>query len=505
MASGGGAAGLARGTAAAGAARPDWRAWTPALLARGGGAAVLAALFHAETLAAVRVWNESTAFGHCYLVAPIAGWLAWERRGAWAVLSPRPRPSVALLALPLAGIWFAADRLGLMEGRQLAVLAVVWVLVFAVLGPRIGWALAVPLAYLVFLVPFGGFLVPALQGFTARFIDAGLALLDIPHLVTATLIEIPEGNFRVAEACAGLRFLIAAIAFGALYACVIYRDPWRRVGFIAACVAVPVLANGARALGIVLLGHARGSAEAGAVDHVVYGWLFFRLVIVLLLLLGLPFRQDSRPFVPILSPSPPPQAAARSPLVAMAALLLLAASGPATAAWLDQRAQALEAALTGTVDRLAAALVAPPGCVAAPPDGGPRRFACGGVQLEMRVRVFGPLAGPAVLAAWRDATSWASKEDADTTWLDLPNGRWLLVATHDPDRAAAAALWLDGAPAVPGLALRQRLALATIGLGRAPVTLATIDTAATGPAALAAIRALARAWPAMAVRGTELP
>ncbi len=456
---------------------------------------MLAALFHAEATAAFRVWNESTAFGHCYLVLPIAGWLAWERRGAWAVLTPRPLPWLAALALPLAGVWFAAERLGIMEGRQLAALGVVWLLAFAVLGLPIGRALAVPLGYLVFLVPFGAFAVPALQDFTARFVDVGLDVLDIPHMVTATLIEIPEGNFRVAEACAGLRFLTAAIAFGALYACVMYRDPWRRVAFIAVCVVVPVLANGARALGIAVLGHIRGSAAAGAVDHVLYGWLFFGLVIVLLLLLGLPFRQDSSAVAPPFQPTAPlaPATRSRRAAVATVALLLLAAAGPAAAGWLDLRARAQEAALAGDAARLAAALVVPPGCTAAPAEGGLRRFDCGGAKLELRIRVFGALAGPAVLAAWRDATTWASAEDATSTWLEAPAGRWLLVTTTDPDRSAAAALWLDGAPAGSGLALRRRLALGGIGMAGGSAVLATI--AAAGPAVRGAVRAVALAQP----------
>src|ERR1700742_3821081 len=99
-------------------------------------------------------------------------------------------------------------------------------------------ALSAPLLYLFFLVPFGAFLTPVLQGFTAHFIDVGLGVLGIPHVVDAYFIEIPEGRFVVAEACAGLRFLIASIAFGVLYACLMYRGIWRRLGFIAASMVV---------------------------------------------------------------------------------------------------------------------------------------------------------------------------------------------------------------------------------------------------------------------------
>ena len=43
------------------------------------------------------------------------------------------------------------------------------------------------------------------------------------------------------------------------------------------------------------LGHLLGSAQAAATDHVLYGWIFFSIVILLLIVIGLPFRQDDQP------------------------------------------------------------------------------------------------------------------------------------------------------------------------------------------------------------------
>ena len=255
------------------------------------GIAVLCLVFRPEIGAATSVWASSTAYGHCWLVLPIVAWLLWER---WAVVesvSARPSVRAALLAIPLAAAWVASRWLGIMEGRQLAAVGFVLVLLLAVLGWRLWWALSAAFLYLVFLVPFGAFITPALQSFTAGFIAVGLRALDIPFEADSFRITIPEGVFYVAEACAGLRFLIASIAFGVLYAVTMFRSPGRRAGFIAISCVVPVVANGVRALGVVVLGHLLGSAQAGAADHLVYGWVFFSMVIVLLALAGLPFRQ----------------------------------------------------------------------------------------------------------------------------------------------------------------------------------------------------------------------
>jgi exosortase A len=469
----------------------------------------LFSLFHAEAVAALKVWNESTAFGHCYLVLPIAGWLAWERRAGLAGLPAEPLPWLGLLALPLAFVWLAANCLGFMEGRQFAVLGLLWLLVVATLGLRIGRVFATPLAYLIFLVPFGDFLVPSLQDFTASFIDGGLNLLGIPHVVTATFIEIPEGNFRVAEACAGLRFLIAAVAFGTLYGCLLYRSPARRIAFIAVCVVAPVLANGIRALGIVVVGHIKGSAEAGAVDHILYGWLFFSIVIVLLLVLGLPFRQDQIPRTsytdipsirPVISRSQPIAAA-----VAAIAVLLPAAGGPAAASLLEQRARAQTAALLDAVPDAAAQLVAPAGCAIEPPTANPgqRRFACGGAVLTAQTQLFSEQAGSTILTAWRDAAQWESSEDIDRTWLDLPAGQWQMAETHKPDRNVAVALWMNSRPVRPSLGLRLHLALALFGAtpdGLATARLVTVNVTPSDQYSRARLTEFATAQPAVPTR-----
>ncbi|MFQ3621958.1 MAG: exosortase A, partial [Acetobacteraceae bacterium] len=277
------------GEAASAPSPARWGAAAPVLVA---GLALLGLVFAEEAAAAVRVWNSSTAYNHCWLIGPIAAWLAWQRRDRPAVLPPAPDPRLALLAIPPALAWLAAERLGIMEGRQLAAWALIQAFLLSVLGWRVVAALAGPLAYTIFLVPFGGFAVPMLQHITARFIELGLIVWGVTHYVDGLMIETTAGSFHVAEACAGLRFSIAALAFGALYALTMFRSPGRRLIVLGLAVVVPIVANGMRALGIVIAAEYIGSAEAAAADHVIYGWGFFSAIILLLILAGLPFRED---------------------------------------------------------------------------------------------------------------------------------------------------------------------------------------------------------------------
>jgi exosortase A len=278
----------------------------------GVGILLFGVLFHSEIIAAVGVWSVSTAYNHCFLVLPIVAYLLWDRRDRLASERPTPNPWFALAAIPVSIVWLLAERLGLMEGRQLMMMTLLEIFFLSVLGWRLCRLLAGPLLYLYFLVPFGAFITPTLQGFTTSFIVHGLNFLNIPNYADGFSIEIPEGSFLVAEACAGLRFLIASVAFGCLYALLMYRSPLRRGVFILISIIVPIIANGFRALGIVVLGHIIGSAEAATADHLIYGWLFFSVVILLQIAIGLPFRQDHRlPSGP--APAPVGRAAAARP------------------------------------------------------------------------------------------------------------------------------------------------------------------------------------------------
>jgi len=446
-------------------AAPYRRAWTLALVMLGLGLGCLGALFAEEAVAAVLVWDSSTAYNHCWLILPIAAWLAWSRRDRLAVLLPAPNPWLALLALPLGVAWLVAERLGIMEGRQLVALALVLLLVVTVLGLRVGRAMAAPLLYLVFLVPFGAFSVPALQHVTAQMVEFGLSFTSIPHYIDDLVIEIPAGTFYVAEACAGLRFLIAALAFGALYALTMFRSPSRRLIVMALAIAVPILANGIRALGIVVLGNYLGSAEAAAADHLLYGWIFFSIVILLLIAIGLPFREDIGPSP--LEALPPPQRPATPARLAAATVLgcALAASGTAAARLLDQAA--------GTAEVVApVALRAPDGCEPAA-DGLALR--CGGSIVRAQMLAFPPRVTWATVAAGRRRLVTGGGDDDATFTVSQP-GRASWQIRLYAGKAVATASWLSGLPANDGLRTRLRQARNSMGgeAGRPVVAAMTV-------------------------------
>ena len=120
----------------------DWRRLLPPIAV---GLVLLGALFNKEVVAAVQTWDASTAYNHCFLVIPIALYLLWDRRSDLVGIPASPIPAVLLLALPAGAAWLIAERLGIMEGRQLIAVGFAELLFLAVLGTRLWWAVAGPL------------------------------------------------------------------------------------------------------------------------------------------------------------------------------------------------------------------------------------------------------------------------------------------------------------------------------------------------------------------------
>ncbi|MEO3471539.1 exosortase A [Roseomonas sp. CAU 1739] len=439
--------------------------WAAPLLALGVALAAWGALFAPEAAAAVAVWESSTAYNHCWLIPPIALWLGWQRRGRLQGMVPAPSFRAALLLPPLGLGWLVAERLGIMEGRQLAAVAIAVTVVVAILGLRFGRAMAAPLAYLVFLVPFGAFSVPVLQRVTARMIEFLLGLTGIPHYVDDIVIEIPAGRFLVAEACAGLRFLIASVAFGALYALTMFRSTGRRLVVMVLSVVVPILANGLRGFGLVMIGHYSGTAAAVEADHVLYGWLFFSIVLLLLILAGLPFRQDgSPPSRPSVVP-PPIDRPRGTVFAAMAAVAMLGITlGPAVAWALDRGGRAEPASMAGR-------LIPPDGCVA---EAGGTRLQCSGWIVSARVIAFPARANwSAVVAARRQALGGSDIEYGYTVTLNDGAARWSVRQSQNGMRAVAT--WFDGRPAGEGLRDRATQAWNVLRGGDASPVVVALD------------------------------
>ena len=237
-------------------------------------------------LSMVAIWNRSDTFTHQYLIAPISLWLIWRQRKDLQGMMPKPFLPALLLLVACSFGWLLGELAGVQVVKQFALVMILISTTVALLGLQISRAIVFPLAFLLLAVPFGEVFIEPLIQFTANFTIAALQLTGIPVWREGNTFVIPSGHWSVVEACSGVRYLIASITLGVLYAHLTYRSPVRKLSFILVSVVVPVLANGLRAYMIVMIGHLSSMQLAVGVDHLIYGWLFFGIVMFLMFWIG---------------------------------------------------------------------------------------------------------------------------------------------------------------------------------------------------------------------------
>lgn len=257
--------------------------WRSALVRLSGVWAALILVFAGDWTAMFRQWWDSSTYNHILLVPAILGWLVWLRLDQLRRLTPQAWAPGLVLVAGAVLLWVLGAFAGFDLLRQTGAVAVLPASLLTLLGPRVGAGLFFPLCYMAFLVPFGDELVPALQMITAVLTIALVQISGIPALVDGVFIDTPAGLFEVAEACSGVKFLIAMIALGVLVANVCFQSWKRRIAFLALCIVVPILANAVRAWGTIYIAQYIGAEKAAGFDHIIYGWLFFAIVIAAVL------------------------------------------------------------------------------------------------------------------------------------------------------------------------------------------------------------------------------
>lgn len=261
-------------------------AWRASLAALAAAWAALLALFAPDVGDLASIYWNSTTFGHCLFVLPVVGWLVWTRHRELAQLTPAAWwPGLALVGAG-ALAWFLGQVAGVGFARHLGLVLMLQGAAVALLGPAVARACAFPLAYLLFLVPFGEFLEEPLQAVTVAMAMPMLHAFGVPASVDGVLITTSNGWFEVAEACSGAKFVIAMIAYAALVANVGFVSAKRRAIFFIGAMIVPVLANGIRAFGTIYAAHLTSVEAATGFDHIVYGWVFFAAVMAAVLALA---------------------------------------------------------------------------------------------------------------------------------------------------------------------------------------------------------------------------
>jgi len=244
------------------------------------------AVFYPTYWSMVEIWWRSETFAHGFFIFPISAYLIWRKRKYLSSVVMQNDWRALIFLIGLSFFWLVAHAVDVQVVQQFAVVMMLPVLLWLCLGWRMFVALSFPLLFLLFAVPFGEFLVYPLMKFTAVFTVNAIRIVGIPVFWEGMYFSLPSGSWSVVEACSGFRYILASLTLGALYAYLSYHSIWRRAAFMLFALVVPIVANGLRAFMIVMIGHFSGMELAIGVDHLIYGWVWFGIVMFAMFWVG---------------------------------------------------------------------------------------------------------------------------------------------------------------------------------------------------------------------------
>jgi exosortase A len=280
--------------------------------------------------AMTEIWLNSSTFNHCLLIAPAAGYLVWRRRHRLAECQARGS-IVGLTAFAACAVLWGIGALGAVATVQnIAAVGMVSTAIWAVLGGAVAREIAFPLTYLLFMVPIGEFIVPVLMEWTANITVLAARASGVSVYKDGLLFTIPNGSFRIVEACSGIRMLIASLAVSVLFAHLTFRSWYRRIAFVLAMIVASLIANGIRTYSIVMIGFYT-SMETVA-DHELFGYVIFGAVLILMLIVGSRFSDIDRTIETPVTTSGDARGSVSTSIAAAAVVVALSLGVPAVVA-----------------------------------------------------------------------------------------------------------------------------------------------------------------------------
>ncbi len=248
-------------------------------------------LYQSTVFYLIGIWNDIRigTYAHGYLVLAISAWLIFKNRHQLAKQQPCASFTGLGLVIFAMLLWLVATLTSVEMVQAAALLLLIVGLVWVSFGITIMRMLLFPILFISFALPLWSPLSPILQNITADVVFWLARLFEIPATRQENLIIVPYGVLSIEEACSGLRYLLAALTLGTLYAYMNYHRPAARLLVVFISAAAAVLANIIRVFIVVYVAYTSDMQSDLVRHHLMMGWYLFGAVIAVLLVIDVAF------------------------------------------------------------------------------------------------------------------------------------------------------------------------------------------------------------------------
>jgi exosortase len=234
----------------------------------------------------VNSWLSSDYYSHGFLVPVVSAIIVWTKRRSQRA---QELSLSGIFWILLAAVLYALNII--LEIRVLGVfslLILIFGLVWLVWGTRTVKALAFPLIFLLFLVPFPFIpdLAFRLQEVSVFSSSHFLEILGLPITSSGMEIYLQTTVFTVGIPCSGINSLVALLALSAVYSYALKGPFSRRAGLFILAFPIAIFANVLRIVSIILVAYFVNIQTAAGWYHDLSSPLFFLLSFLIIILVG---------------------------------------------------------------------------------------------------------------------------------------------------------------------------------------------------------------------------
>ena len=212
--------------------------------------AVGALLFWPALVSLWNQWMEDPDFSHGIVIVGVSAALLYAKREELGSLTAR-RSLVGLGFLILCLLLYAAGHRTMTRVvERLALWGAIVGSLWFLLGARFLLARPFPYFYLLLCIPPPFFILSpvrlALKSFATRLSCDALVRMGIPAIPEGNVLTIGECHLEVADACSGIRSLMAVTATAVLLAYILRMGVWKGALLTATAIPITVLVNALR-------------------------------------------------------------------------------------------------------------------------------------------------------------------------------------------------------------------------------------------------------------------
>lgn len=226
-------------------------------------------------------WSNDPNYSHGFLVPLISAYFVWQ---SWAqIQNIKIRPSnlgllVVIGSLLLLFMGYVGTEYYSMRSSLVFLLAGI---ILFLCGGRVLRSLALPVAFLLFMVPLPYIIYNAvafpLKLMVAKFSVFSLKLMGIVVWREGNIIRFPQTVLEVADACSGLRSLMSLLALAVAYAFVSQTSNIKRTLLVFAAVPIAIFTNMLRVIITGVLAQYYGAAAAEGFFMNLQVWWFLQV------------------------------------------------------------------------------------------------------------------------------------------------------------------------------------------------------------------------------------